>query len=187
MHSSRCRFVSVALAVAGLVASPAAQTQTYPAHPVRAIVPFPPGGATDIVARPILQELSNRLGQQFLVENVPGASGDIGTAKVAKAAPDGYTLLVAYSSYVVNPSLFAKVPYDPIRDFTPVTLVATSPSVLTVHPSVPAKTLGELIALIKASPGRYAYASGGTGTQPHLAGEQLRLSLTTAGARHWSR
>jgi len=154
-----------------------AWAQAYPAHPVRAIVPFPPGGATDIVARPILQEMSKRLGQQFLVENVPGASGDIGTAKAAKAAPDGYTLLVAYSSHVVNPSLFDKVPYDPVRDFEPITLAATSPAVLSVHPEFPAKTLPELIALIKAQPGKYTYASGGTGTQPQLAAEQLRLSL----------
>jgi tripartite-type tricarboxylate transporter receptor subunit TctC len=118
-----------------------------------------------------------RLGQQFHVENVPGASGDIGTAKAAKAAPDGYTLLFAYSSHVVNLSLFDRVPYDPIRDFTPITLVVTSPAVLSVHPSFPAKTLDELIALIRAQPGKYAYASGGTGTQPQLAGEQLRLSL----------
>ena len=178
MNLARSRFLSIAGAVAGLAASPVVCTQTYPAHPVRAIVPFPPGGATDIVARPIIHELSVRLGQQFHVENVPGASGDIGTAKAAKAAPDGYTLLFAYSSHVVNQSLFGKVPYDPIGDFAPITLVATSPSVLSVHPSVPARTLGELIALVKASPGKYnTYASGGTGTQPHLAGEQLRLSL----------
>src|SRR5499426_2587480 len=108
------------LLLAALAMPALAWAQAYPTHPVRAIVPFPPGGATDIVARPILQELSKRLGQQFLVENVPGASGNIGTAKAAKAAPDGYTLLFAYSSYVVNPSLFDKVPYDPIRDFEPV-------------------------------------------------------------------
>jgi tripartite-type tricarboxylate transporter receptor subunit TctC len=144
---------------------------------VRAIVPYPPGGATDIIARPILLELSKRLGQQFHVENVPGASGDIGTAKAAKAAPDGYTLLFAYSSHVVNLSLFDKVAYDPIKDFAPITLAVTSPAVLCVHPSFPAKTLDELVALIRAQPGKYTYASGGTGTQPHLAGEQLRLSL----------
>jgi tripartite-type tricarboxylate transporter receptor subunit TctC len=161
----------------GPAALSVARAQTYPARPVHAIVPFPPGGATDIVARPILQELSNRLGQPFLVENVPGASGDIGTAKAAKAAADGYTLLLAYSSHVVNLSLFEKVPYDPVKDFAPITLAVTSPSILCVHPSFPAKTLGDLIALIKAHPGKYTYASGGTGTQPHLVGEQLRLSL----------
>src|ERR1044071_6817480 len=154
-----------------------AWAQAYPTHAVRVIVPFPPGGATDIVSRPILHELSTRLGQQFLVDNVAGASGDIGTAKAAKAAPDGYTLLFAYASHVVNLSLFDKVPYGPVRDFEPITCAATSPAVLSVHPDFPAKTLEELIALIKANPGKYIYASGGTGTQPHLAAEQLRLSL----------
>jgi tripartite-type tricarboxylate transporter receptor subunit TctC len=178
MNRMRRRFLSVAGAAAAGVAAPSfAWAQSYPTHPVRAIVPFPPGGATDIVARPIVQELSQRLGQQFLVENVPGASGDIGTAKAAKAAPDGYTLLFAYSSHVVNTSLFDKVPYDPIKDFAPITLAVTSPAVLSVHPAFPAKTLDELIALIKAQPGKYTYASGGTGTQPHLAAEQLRISL----------
>src|SRR5882672_10267520 len=154
MNPVRRRLLFLAgAAIASLAAPSSASAQSYPAHPVRAIVPFPPGGATDIVARPILQELSKRLGQQFLVENVPGASGDIGTAKAAKAAPDGYTLLFAYSSHVVNPSLFDKVPYDPVRDFAPITLAATSPSVLSVHPAFPAKTLAELIALIRAQPG----------------------------------
>jgi tripartite-type tricarboxylate transporter receptor subunit TctC len=178
MNFIRRRFLAYAgIAVASLLLSNPARAQTYPAHPVRAIVPYPPGGATDIIARPILLELSKRLGQQFHVENVPGASGDIGTAKAAKAAPDGYTLLFAYSSHVVNLSLFDKVAYDPIKDFAPITLAVTSPAVLCVHPSFPAKTLDELVALIRAQPGKYTYASGGTGTQPHLAGEQLRLSL----------
>jgi tripartite-type tricarboxylate transporter receptor subunit TctC len=178
MNSNRRRFLSCAgIAAASLAASMPAPAQTYPAHPVRAIVPYPPGGATDIIARPILHELSRRLGQQFHVENVPGASGDIGTAKAARAAPDGYTLLFAYSSHVVNLSLFDRVPYDPIKDFAPVTLAVTSPAVLSVHPAFPAKTLEELISLIRTQPGKYAYASGGTGTQPQLAGEQLRLSL----------
>ena len=175
MDSIRRRWLF--LAGAAMAAPSLAWAQAYPTHPVRAIVPFPPGGATDIVARPIVQELSKRLGQPFIVENAPGASGDIGTAKAAKAAPDGYTLLFAYSSHVVNPSLFDKVPYDPVRDFAPITLAAASPAVLSVHPAFPAKTLEELIASIKAHPGKYIYASGGTGTQPHLAAEQLRLSL----------
>src|SRR5262249_36617835 len=175
MNAIRRRLLFLA---GGALAAPCgAWAQAYPTHPVRAIVPFPPGGATDIVARPIVQELSKRLGQPFIVENVPGASGDIGTAKAAKAAPDGYTLLVAYSSHVVNLSLFDKVPYDPVRDFAPITLAATSPAVLSVHPAFPAKTLEELIALIKANPGKHTYASGGTGTQPHLAAEQLRPPL----------
>ena len=144
---------------------------------MRVIVPFAPGGATDIIARLILQELSKQLGQQFYVENLAGASGNIGTGQAARAAPDGYTVLFAFSSHVTNPSMFDKLPYDPVRDFAPVTLAVTSPAVLTINPSVPAKTMEDLIALIKASPGKYSFGSGGTGTQPHLAGEQLRLSL----------
>ena len=178
MNFIRRRFLSVAGAtIVGLAASPVVRAQTYPARSVRAIVPFAPGGATDIIARPILQELSKQLGQQFYVENIPGASGNIGTGQAAKAAPDGYTILFAFSSHVTNPSIFDKVPYDPFKDFAPITLAVTSPAVLSVNPSLPAKTIEELIALIRAQPGKYSFASGGTGTQPHLAGEQFRLSL----------
>jgi len=178
MNLIRRRFLSIAGAtITGLAASPLVCAQAYPARSVRVIVPFAPGGATDIIARLILQELSKQLGQQFYVENLPGASGNIGTGQAARAAPDGYTVLFAFSSHVTNPSMFDKVPYDPVRDFAPVTLAVTSPAVLTINPSVPAKTMEDLIALIKASPGKYSFGSGGTGTQPHLAGEQLRLSL----------
>ena len=178
MNLIRRRFLSIAGAtITGLAASPLVCAQAYPARSVRVIVPFAPGGATDIIARLILQELSKQLGQQFYVENLPGASGNIGTGQAARAAPDGYTVLFAFSSHVTNPSMFDKLPYDPVRDFAPVTLAVTSPAVLTINPSVPAKTMEDLIALIKASPGKYSFASGGTGTQPHLAGEQLRLSL----------
>jgi tripartite-type tricarboxylate transporter receptor subunit TctC len=160
-----------------LAASSDVCAQSYPARPVRVIVPFAPGGATDIIARPILQELSKRLGQQFYVENVPGASGNIGTAHVAKAAPDGYTILLAYSSYTSNPFMFDKLPFDPVKDFAPITIAVTSPAVLSVHPSLPLKTVDELVALVRRNPGKYSFASGGTGTQPHLAGEQFRMSL----------
>ena len=178
MNLIRRRFLSVAGAtIVGLAASPVVRAQTYPARSVRVIVPFAPGGATDIIARPILQELSKQLGQQFYVENIPGASGNIGTGQAAKAAPDGYTILFAFSSHVTNPSIFDKVPYDPLKDFAPITLAVTSPAVLSVNPALPARTLEELVALIRAHPGKYSFASGGTGTQPHLAGEQLRLSL----------
>ena len=178
MSLIRRRFLPVAGAtIVGLAASPVVRAQTYPARSVRAIVPFAPGGATDIIARPILQELSKQLGQQFYVENIPGASGNIGTGQAAKAAPDGYTILFAFDSHVTNPSIFDKVPYDPLKDFAPITLAVTSPAVLSVNPALPARTLEELIALIRAQPGKYSFASGGTGTQPHLAGEQLRLSL----------
>jgi tripartite-type tricarboxylate transporter receptor subunit TctC len=178
MNLIRRRFLSVAGAsVVGVAASPVLWAQTYPSRSVRVIVPFAPGGATDIIARFILQELSKQLGQQFYVENIPGASGNVGTGIAAKAAPDGYTVLFAFSSHVTNPSIFDRVPYDPFKDFAPITLAVTSPAVLTVNPSFPAKTIQELVALIRTQPGRYSYASGGTGTQPQLAGEQFRLSL----------
>ena len=178
MKIVRRHFLSVAGGmIATLAASPSAWAQTYPARPVRVIVPFAPGGATDIIARPILQELSKRLGQQFYVENLPGASGNIGTAHAAKAAPDGYTILLAFSSHATNPFMFDKLPFDPIKDFAPITVAVTSPAVLSVHPSLSPKTVDELVALVRANPGKYSFASGGTGTQPHLAGEQFRMSL----------
>jgi tripartite-type tricarboxylate transporter receptor subunit TctC len=149
----------------------------YPARRVRAIVAFAPGGVTDTFARLMAQRLSENLGKQFYVDNITGATGNIGTGQAAKAAPDGYTLLFAFSSYVVNPTLFGKVPYDPYKDFEPVTLAVVSTTVVTVHPSVPAKTVKDLVALIRANPGKYSYSSAGAGTQAHLAGEQFRLSL----------
>jgi tripartite-type tricarboxylate transporter receptor subunit TctC len=154
-----------------------ADAQTYPARSVRVIVAFAPGGVTDTFARITAQKLSENLGKQFYVDNVAGATGNIGTAQAAKAAPDGYTLLFAFSSYVVNPTLFDKIPYDPDRDFDAVTLAVTSTTVLTANPAVPAMTVKDLVALIKANPGKYSYSSAGAGTQSHLAGEQFRLSL----------
>jgi tripartite-type tricarboxylate transporter receptor subunit TctC len=154
-----------------------AGAQSYPVRPVRIIVPFAPSGTTDIFARLAAQKLTERLGKSFYVENIPGASGNIGTNQAARAAPDGYTVLFAFSSHVVNPSLFAKIPYDPYKDFEPVTLAVTSTAVISVNPAVPAKTLPELIDLIRANPGKYSFASPGAGTQAHLAGEQLRVSL----------
>jgi tripartite-type tricarboxylate transporter receptor subunit TctC len=177
MKLIRQQALLAAAVIAALVVPSLGWAQSYPARPVRVIVPFAPGGATDIVARPILQELSKRLGQQFYVENVPGASGNIGTAQAARAAPDGYTILLAYSSHTSNPFMFDKLPFDPVKDFAPITIAVTSPAVLSVHPSLPSKTVGELVALVKANPGKYSFASGGTGTQPHLAGEQFRMSL----------
>ena len=178
MNLIRRRFMAVAGAtIVGLAASPVTWAQTYPTRSVRVIVPFAPGGATDIIARLILQDLSKQLGQQFYVENIPGASGNIGTGRAARAAPDGYTVLFAFSSHVTNPSIFDKLPYDPFKDFAPITLAVSCPAVLSVNPSFPAKTIQDLVALIRNHPGKYSYASGGTGTQPHLAGEQFRLSL----------
>jgi tripartite-type tricarboxylate transporter receptor subunit TctC len=144
---------------------------------VRVIVPFAPSGTTDIFARLAAQKLTERLGKSFYVENIAGASGNIGTGQAARAAPDGYTILFAFSSYVVNPTLFDKIPYDPNKDFEPVTLAVASTAVLSVNPSVPAHSVNELIALIRANPRTYSFASPGAGTQAHLAGEQLRLSL----------
>ncbi len=176
-------FVRVVACCAALLAAGAvwsqspSSAQAWPARPVRMIVPFAPGGPTDVMARILAQKLSESLGQQFIVENRAGAGGNIGMGVAAKSPADGYTILVASSSYVVNPSLYAKSPYDPYKDFAPVTVAAASPNVLVVHPSIPAKSVKELVALVKANPGKYNFASPGTGTTPHLSGELFRLSL----------
>jgi tripartite-type tricarboxylate transporter receptor subunit TctC len=149
----------------------------YPDHPVKIVVPFAPAGPTDVMARLIAQKLSESLKQQFYIENHPGAGGNIGMTQVAKSPPDGYTILVASSSYVVNPSLYAKNPYDPFKDFAPVTLAAASPNILVVHSDFPAKSVKELVDLIKKNPGKYNYAMPGTGTTPHLAGELFKLTF----------
>jgi tripartite-type tricarboxylate transporter receptor subunit TctC len=178
MKLPRRKFLYLAAGVAALPAvSRVARAQTYPTRPVRAVVAFAPGGVTDTFARLMTQKLTEQLGKQVYVENIAGASGNLGTGQVAKAAPDGYTILFAFSSHVVNPTLFARVPYDPIKDFDPVTLAVASTTVLTVNPLVPAKTVKELVDLIQANPGKYSYGSAGAGTQAHLAGEQFRLSL----------
>jgi len=166
--------VAVALCLAiGL--SPAAAE--YPDHPVKVVVPFAAGGPTDVMARLVAQKLSEALKQQFYVENRPGAGGNIGMAEVARAKPDGYTLLVASSSYVVNPSLYAKAPYDPYKDFAPITLAAASPNILVVNASFPAKSVKELIDLLKKEPGKYTIANPGIGTTPQLAAELFKLSF----------
>jgi tripartite-type tricarboxylate transporter receptor subunit TctC len=161
---------------AGPIVVRSAWAQAYPSRPVRLLVPLGAGGPTDVFARLMAQKLSEHLGKQFYVENVPGAGGNIGTARAAQAAPDGYTLLVAASSYVTNPSLYATVPYDPIKDFDPITVGATNIAALVVHPSLPAHSVKELAALVKANPGKYSYASAGTGQSAHLAGELFRLT-----------
>lgn len=170
----------IALAGAAAVAASAlmplqAIAQDYPTKPVRIIVPFGPGGPTDVTARLVAQQLTERLGQQFIVENVPGAGGNIGTGQVARAKPDGYTLLVASTGHMVNPSLYASVPYDVRKDFAPLTLIAASPNILTVHPSVPAKTVMELVEAIKKEPQKYSFAQPATGSTPHLSGEIFKL------------
>ena len=154
-----------------------ARAQSYPTRPVRVIVPFAPGGPTDVFARLISQKLSEQVGTQFYVENIAGAGGNIGAGRAAQAAPDGYTILVNGANHVVNPALYHQVPYDPSKDFDPVTLAVTSAVILTVNPSLPVQTVKDLVDLIKAHPGTYSYASPGTGTPPHLVGELFRLSL----------
>ena len=148
----------------------------YPSKSVRVIVGFAAGGPTDVIARIVSQKLSEDLHQQFFVENIGGAGGNTAAGQVAKAAPDGYTVHVISTGFVVNPSLYAKVPYDPIKDFAPVTLVAASPNVLVVNPSVPAKTIPELVQLIKDNPGKYSFAGPGVGSTPHLSGELFKLT-----------
>ena len=177
MRFARRRFLSLfAGAAAAPISTRFACADAYPARPVRLLVPLAAGGPTDVFARLMAQKLSEQLGKQFYVENVPGAAGNIGTGRAAQAAPDGYTLLVAASSFVTNPSLYATVPYDPIKDFDPITVGAINVAALSVHPSLPAHTVKELVALIKANPGKYSYASAGTGQSAHLAGELFRLT-----------
>lgn len=166
----------ITLLIAIIVAPASFAQGKYPDRPVKIIVPFAPAGPTDVMARLIAQKLSMALGQQFFIENHAGAGGNIGMTAAAKSPPDGYTILVASSSYVVNPSLYAKNPYDPYKDFEPITLAAASPNVIAVHPDIPAKTLKELIDLVKANPGKYTLANPGIGTTPHLAGELFKLS-----------
>jgi tripartite-type tricarboxylate transporter receptor subunit TctC len=165
------------LAALLLASASLAQTSDYPNRPVKLVAPFAPGGPVDAVARVLAPTLSERLGQQFYVENHPGGSGNIGTALVARAVPDGYTVLVISSTLVVNPSLFAKLGFDTSTDLAPVSLVGVSPQVLLVNPSVPATNLAEFVAWVKASPGKYSYAHAGTGTPGYLAGEMLKQAL----------
>jgi tripartite-type tricarboxylate transporter receptor subunit TctC len=172
---NRSILATLAVAALGALAPGLAWPQAYPAKPVRLIVPFPPGGSTDIVARIVAQKLGERLGQQVVVENRGGAGGTIGTEVVAKSTPDGYTLGVASTStHAVAPSVYAKLGYDPVKDFAPISLVAVSPYLLVVHPDVQVKSLQEFVAYVKARPGKLNYASAGTGSTTHLAMEMLK-------------
>ncbi len=162
----------LAATLAALTPQAAAAADAYPAKPIRFVVAFPPGGGTDIIARSIAQKLAERFAQQVVVDNRPGAGGNIGTDIVAKSAPDGYTILMGSAGpLAINASLFAEMPFDPIKDLAPVTLAASTPNVLVVHPSLPARTVKELIALARARPGEINFASSGHGTPAHLAGE----------------
>jgi len=155
----------------------AAQVPGYPDRPVKIIVPFAAAGPTDVVARLIAQKLSEKHGQQFYIENMTGAGGNLGMAAAAKAPADGYTILFVSSSFTVNPSLYAKPPYDAEKDFAPVTKAAGSPNGLFVHPDIPARSVKELVELIRANPGKYTFASPGIGTTPHLSSELFKLTF----------
>lgn len=164
--------------VAMAVSVAAAAQSAYPSRPIKLIAPFPPGGSSDVLCRLLAQKLTEGFGQTVVVENRPGASGAIGFEAAAKAPNDGYTIVIGSSSTLAtNPHLFKKLPYDPINDFAPVSLVATSPQVLIVHPSVKANTVAELIALAKASPGKLNFGSGGKGIQSHISGEMFKSAV----------
>jgi tripartite-type tricarboxylate transporter receptor subunit TctC len=179
MQLPRRQFLHLAAGAAAVpVLSRIASAQAYPTRPVRVIVPYAPGGPTDVFARLATQRLAERLGKQFYVENIPGAGANIGTGQAAKATPDGHTMLMTTGSFVINPSFFEKVPYDPHKDFEPVILAVVSTNVLVINSSVPATTVKELVALIRANPGKYTFASTGGGQPSTLAGESLRLSLS---------
>ena len=167
------RLLPVALVFAAGLA--VAQAPAYPVKSVRLLVPSSPGGGTDILARVLAQKMSETFGQQFVVENRPGAGQVIGIEAVARSAPDGYTLLMAASAIVINEVLYAKPPYDTLRDFAPVTLGASLPNILVVHPALPVKSVRELISLAKTRAGQLNYSSAGSGTSPHLSMELFRL------------
>jgi tripartite-type tricarboxylate transporter receptor subunit TctC len=171
--SVQVRIVLFLLAVAPGTAA-VAWAQAYPTKPIRIVVPFPAGGTSDILSRAIGQKLTEEWKQPVIVDNRPGASANIGAEIVVKSPPDGYTLLAASTIHTINPSLYSKLAYDPVRDFTPITLIATTSQVLAVHPSVPVKTVKEFIAYAKKRPGELHYSSAGNGSQPHLTAELFR-------------
>ena len=172
--------VAAALTLGLMACTPAfAQSTKYPDRPVRVIIPFPPGGTVDVVARLVGPMATPSLGQQIVMENRVGASGIIGTGFVAQSKPDGYTLLINTTPLVTNTLMFSKVPYDVLTDFAPISLLASTPSFVSVHPSVPAKNVKELIALAKARPGTLNYGGAGTGTNPHIAGELFNYLAKT--------
>jgi len=167
----------------GLIGSGLARAQTgsrYPVRPIRLVVPFTPGGSSDILGRAIAQRLTESLGQSVVIDNVPGAGGSLGADRVAKAAPDGYTLLMGHiGTLAVNPLIYPRLPYDPRKDFSPVAWVANVPNVLVVHPSVPARKLQELVAYLRSRPGQLNYGSGGNGSAAHLVTEYLKQQTGT--------
>jgi tripartite-type tricarboxylate transporter receptor subunit TctC len=176
MKLPRRTFLCLAAGVAALpAASRMAWAQTYPTRPLRLIVPFTPGGAPDVIARLMGERLSDRLGQPFIIENRPGAAGNIGTEVVVRAPPDGYTLLMVLSANTINPAIYENLTFNFIRDIVPVASIARAPLVMEVHASFPAKTVLEFIAYAKANPGKLNMASGGNGTPLHVAGEMFKM------------
>lgn len=173
----RRQFLALAGAASAAPLLARAAALDYPNRPVRLVVAFGPGGPTDIYARLVARKLSEQLGKQFYVENVAGGGGNIGAAQVARSAPDGHTILFTVSAFVTNPAFQGKAPYDPIKDFAPVSAPVASAIAIVAHPSFPAKTLREMVDILKANPGKYAYASGGVGAQPHLTFEKFRQAV----------
>ena len=171
LNIKKLKWTRIAFATLAFPVLAVAQSDNYPTKPIRIIVPFAPGGSVDLISRLVSSKMGELLGQQMIVDNRAGASGNIGSEMVARATPDGYTLLMNTLPFVVNPNIFPRVPYHPINDFAPVGLVSSSPSVLTVHPSVPVHTVNDLLALARSRPGQINYASAGIGTNPHIAGE----------------
>ena len=171
----RCAFPRLAFILTASLVALAAYAQDYPNRPIRMVVPYPPAGGTDIVARIVAEPLSAVLGQPVIIENRGGAAGNIGTDIVAKSAPDGYTILFTLSSHTINPKLYEKLPFDVEKDFVPISLAAMIPQILVVNPAVPVTNVQELIALAKAKPGKLNFASVGTGSPGHIAGELFKL------------
>ena len=170
MNRQICRWLLLALASIPFFGA----AQNFPARPVRIVIPYPPAGGVDSLVRSLSATVSASMGQQLIIDTRPGGSSIIGTEVVAKSAPDGYTLLVSDSAFLINPALFKKMPFDTLKDFTGVSMLAYAPVILVIHPSVPAKSLKELLALAKAKPGALVYASGGNGTSTHIAGELMK-------------
>src|SRR5262249_45191167 len=167
--------MAAAMAIAAATFALPAAAQSYPSKPIRLVAPFPPGGSVDVVGRLLATKLSDSMGQQTVVDNRSGASGVIGTEVVMNAPPDGYTLLINTIPFVTNQILMPRAPYDPLRDFASISLVASSPSLVTVHPSLPVRSIQELVALAKSKPGQLYYSAAGVGTNPHIAGELFNL------------
>jgi tripartite-type tricarboxylate transporter receptor subunit TctC len=176
MQSIIHRAISSVLLVFALLWASMGASQDFPTRPVKIVVPSSAGGGSDTTARLLAQKLSEMYGQQVIVDNRPGAGNVIGTEAVAKSAPDGYTLLMAINNHAINASLYQKLPYDPIKDFAPISLVVTYPHILVVHPSLPARSVRDLVRLARSNPGQINYASSGNGTGAHFAGELFKLS-----------